>query len=416
MNQVNKDQIKDLANLYDIKTIAEAVAEKGWACLSHTSRKDLSKADVPTIYNDILAKYDNVPESLPAQVTTGMNIYKPYDVRFFKNKYWIVSNGLNYSTGITDTDTATNIAGLNINTTLIVGNNIMLGRTSENKLYKVVDVDNYAEITAPDTFTKDGIWSTVNDGGYIYITTPYRNYAEAENYCIYRIADNASATEIETVATFDYYVYSMCKKGNTWYILTANGVYSTTNLADTSTWTLKQNITNDWKNILYSETFDRFVVLGDYGINKVCYSDDDFTTIHISEVWRPFGESIPVVVGDTIYMRAQGSIYIVYQTFANVTSNWNQIDFSYYGNVTNISLANNNFIVDTESNYIYYYQFIKTVYTDTYIINGSSVTINYYKSDDFKICLTDGGTNDTNLATVYSYLGYYNYYRLDTIN
>lgn len=417
MNQINRDQIRDIADLYDIKVMSQSISDRGYSCLSHTTRKDLSKADVPTIYNDILAKYDNLPESLSIPVITGMNIYRPIDVAYFKEKYYIANGGLYYSNGINNSDTATSIDGAPINTQLIVGNNIMLGRGSDNKMYKIVDIDNYAEISCPDTYNKDGIWSTYKDGsGYIYITIPFRNYTTADNYCIYRIADNSNATEIETVVTFNYYIYSMVKKGDTWFILTSNGVYSTTNLADTSTWTLKQNLTNEWKTILYSESLNRFVVLGDNGINKVAYSDDDFTTIHIEEVWRPFGVSIPIVVGDTIYMRAQGSSYIVYQTFANVASRWNEIDFSYYGNVTNISLANNNFIVDTQSNYIYYYTFSKTVETDTYVINGTSVAINYYNADGFKICLADGGTNDTNLATVYSYLGYYNYYRLDINN
>ena len=46
------------ANLFDIKMLAQAIANKGWFFMGRTTRQDLSKSNVPTIYNNIKTKYD----------------------------------------------------------------------------------------------------------------------------------------------------------------------------------------------------------------------------------------------------------------------------------------------------------------------------------------------------------------------
>ena len=56
---------------------------------------------------------------------------------------------------------------------------------------------------------------------------------------------------------------------------------------------------------------------------------------------------------------------------------------------------------------------VPVIYTDT--ING--IDIKYYKNGDWKICTpTIDVGNDTNLQTVYEYLGYLNYWWIDTAN
>lgn len=421
MNQINREQIKNLANLYDIKVMSQAIADKGWACLSHTTRKDIAKADVPTLYNDILAKYDSMPESMPSSPTQGFSIYNA-TVKYFKGKYWFVSsNHLHYNTVLNDdaslvTISESNFGNGSISWPLIAGNNILLGCFSQN-WYKITDVGEYATITAPESLGEYGVtdFFTYIDDGYIYITIPFDNYY----YSIWRIADNASATEIELVATFSHKVRSLCKKGDTWYIVCDDGVYTTTNLADTTSWELKKSSSGyngNWVTILYSEDADKFIIFG-WGNDQYIYtSTDDFD--NVTEILLNFNQrdSIPVLVGNTIYTQGRGYqvYYLAYQTLDNLSQNWNTVEFSYefsclyYGNKT--------LIITNQNSEMWYYPFGKNMSTDTYVINGTSVAINYYNADGFKICIADGGTNDTNLATVYSYMGYYNYYRLDTGN
>ena len=54
--------------LFDVKTMAEAIVEKGWACLSHNTRKDIAKSDIPTMYNNIFNKFINADKGLDVEI------------------------------------------------------------------------------------------------------------------------------------------------------------------------------------------------------------------------------------------------------------------------------------------------------------------------------------------------------------
>ena len=86
-------------------------------------------------------------------------------------------------------------------------------------------------------------------------------------------------------------------------------------------------------------------------------------------------------------------------------------------------VSNNDiYFTDTNGNYANYGGYtlyfsdpiaVKTIYTDT--ING--IDIKYYKSGDWKICTPDIAVgNDDNLQDVFEYLGYLNYWWIDTTN
>ena len=114
------------ANLYDIKLLTQAIADKGWACLCKSTRQDLSKVNVPTIYNDILDKLNNADETISSFVQKE-SLSAGSSVCYSNGKWFVIKN---QSSGYT-TNIDTPIISLNEPYSIpfnvfIVGNNIVI--------------------------------------------------------------------------------------------------------------------------------------------------------------------------------------------------------------------------------------------------------------------------------------------------
>lgn len=82
-------------SLYDIKILAQSIANKDWCCLSYPTRKDIEKNKIPTIYNDIENKLKSADKEF---ITNGIDVGYPvwYDETTQKY-YFFTNNELRYS-------------------------------------------------------------------------------------------------------------------------------------------------------------------------------------------------------------------------------------------------------------------------------------------------------------------------------
>lgn len=420
--------IKGGGSLFDIKIMSQLLAEngflkeKGWALLCKSTRQDLAKADVPTLYQDIKDKYDNADDSFITATDTsvGKVLYDDTDGR----TYWFTWDSLNYSESMDMSNPHTlTLSEVNYYRYVLLGNNINL----------VFDEAEYMKTTVR---VYDKSWNYIKsfniDGRY------FVKYQKTDNGLV-AVAYDRDESLLQVLRVEDDVQAD--------YSITPN-IYGTYGLTPI-------NIANkiyDNKIYITGRTKEN---IGLGAIFTLEIDINDFTSIHLYQS-DDLGGGYTSAISNLL--KYNNTWYIVYQTYVYSSSNlinWTQgqnlsdgcycaynynnsnyyfvlsdkivttTDFSTYTDVTTYSanvsgfyffFANTStFFLSYISNGIVYGGTVKTVYTDTYSINGNTVEIDYYTKDGFKICLADG-TNDTNLASVYDYMGYYNYYRLDITN
>lgn len=419
MNQINKKQIKDLNNLYDIKTLSQIITDKGWACISKNNDTILDRNS--SVFKDIESKYNNIPFT-PTSLTKGIDLYNARNVTYFKNNYWLNndSDNLYVTNDITEGNVATeiHIGDGTFRSNFVVGDNIMLATKVNNMgVYKIVDVDNVQEVTIPESWNATEILWGCKHNGYIYLTLPYGDGWNPGSI-IYKIRDDASATEIETVVTFDYYIKSIIYVDNLWYIVTNNGIYIATDIEDTSTYELKYEQQDfDGITIFYSEDLNRFVIISaaPFGDYPIYVSDDNFETLNRYDLsLNRSGNIIPVQYNNSLYVWGGdnwgSSYHIRYQTFENITQSWNYEEFGDVGPVYSFFGRGYTSVICC-NNEVYYQGYHKQIRTD--VINN--ISINYYLDEDSntKIILNP---NQENINKVKQYLGYFNYFILNLVN
>lgn len=392
------------SNLNDIKTMAQAIAEKGWAFQCKSTRQDLPKSLVPTLYNDILDKLNNSEKQLQPMTQLSLNGYRvlyssTLNKWFYTNQSKVYeTNNLIFSNVFLNDNISEMICGNNIFVSYVISG-------SNSGKYVIVNLNNneikYITLSSNIPLNSGAIRSIVKDG-YIYVCSVNRS----DFTKIYKFYDDFSITDFETI-TFSKNIYDIQYDNGYWYVLLADGVYKGTDI----------NNPNDFTRIYQTEIYNSsFLIVKDNfscflrGRNwPIKYTYDLYQ--NVSQTGNNFDISYPSNINS--YPKLLNNII---WTTQNMSIDIN--DFSTDTTVYDIKGLdidyNNNTVVFGSSNNMYVAGFVNKQYTDTYIVNGNSVVINYYKYNDFKICLADGGTNDTNLATVYSYMGYYNYFVLDT--
>lgn len=420
-------------NLYDIKLLSQAIADKGFAFMCHTNKRVLQKANIPTLYADIKNKYNNCDASVSGNADYTHNSIT-YDVAtqkcVWKNSGSdiYVSDNLDLSNpqSITLTElyndnqsVRTIICGENINVIFGHFDNTCYIHDKSWNFIKKYDLNAYGEYKIFYKAIEDYIilcfYDNYNSKTYIikindnttadYETTP-NLYVEGEYHHLepYRISkvyngylyisclrytkvsllklninDFTQYTEYETniddgsiltqVGSTSINMTELVIVDNTYYIGAGENVYKSTNLTD-------------WSMI--------------FNIGTYCYCLYDL------------GTTFYLVTNGTIYKTTDFINFTGVKIF-NVSSYNYQFYFFYADNTTLVCSM-------TYPDCYIYGGLVKTVLTDKYSINGSVININYYKYNDFKICLSDGGTNDTNLETVFNYLGYLNYWLIDLTN
>lgn len=415
--------------LYDIKILSQAIAEKGWVFLCKSTRQDLAKADVPTIYADILNKYNNADSGFTFNSSTPTTDNGVWYCET-KKKYYYSNGGHIYESANADLSSPTDLGEFNVGTGIIIGKNINI--TLSASVYHTITVydKNWEQIKTIDTsyYQKcnyrilsdrivlwycagtECIMSTITDDSNATFTISQSNlYNDSYLKNIYSVSD-----------IYDGYIYCVTKAGDGWVgfakILASD--LSVVKNIDYGLFTEFGRPINgsDAKVLCANLTFyNGYFYLANY--HKI-YKSQTLEASSWSEVKQLETTQFFTIVksGNDYYISSNGKIFKTsdFVTFTTIASFAVQSgDYIYF---YNFSASSDNVILSLAESVIYVYgEDAKIVSTDKYVINGSTVTISYYTKDGFKICLADN-TNDTNLATVYSYLGYYNYFRLDTAN
>lgn len=438
MIQINKDQIKDLANLYDIKTLSQAVAEKGWAFLCKNTRQDLEKAYVPTLYQDIKDKYDNCDKGASdVQDKSNIKAITYADGYYYFQEYydpdnWAIKKSANIDLSEAETIDIT-----------------FPDNEYYNTLDKIFVLENYFVFIMSNISTITYIF----DKNFNYITKLSRDFSICrkvnDNVCFawhdfgiwkFNGTTGQFETVVEQVLEDENYRYFPFRANETFTFFfcgwdnrmssNGNGAYASfVNGQLHFGWTdsdnrYKSDIITVGNDNIYAvpdgsewgkSEFLRFYKI-QYNSENSQYVSIPYSTMTVTDHSYPTIPHQIIKDGDTYYIITQYSLLTTsdFSSYSAITYTPEGDYDNFYGFVD----SNSFFVLDKGQDAKYIYSgLVKTVYTDTYSIDGNVVTINYYRNNDFKICISDnGGTNDTNLATIYSYMDYYNYYRLDTAN
>ena len=136
------------ASLFDIKVMSQLVtekdsqllAEKGWALQCKSTRQDLAKADVPTLYQDIKDKYDNADSGFSFNTSTPTTDNGVWYCET-KKKYYYSNGGHICESANADLSSPTDLGEFNARTGIIIGKNINVANSYHKSL--LYDNKNY---------------------------------------------------------------------------------------------------------------------------------------------------------------------------------------------------------------------------------------------------------------------------------
>lgn len=448
-----KDAINELAdressanNLFDIKTISEPIIQKGWSCISYPTQNKLDKADVPTAYDFLKDRLDNaditisnwqslyfnnsirsfiVDNNLLIFNRSNNNLYKCEIGNISDSSTWTQinlssrvgfdpNNEDNYKMLITDKIVCFYLSEYNTNYNLLI---ILNRQTLEE-----VKIINNSTGSSPQyiSLVKDYVYYTINNNTYRFLNTTVANDINPELL--------VSEQDIRLVFKFDgtYYYYIRREGGypRKWWVnktVDFSTIIPIGRLSGYGPDAYKCNFTYDNNGNLYN-------LLPNGQIRK---------SKNI-ETWSGYGtESWE---DTTLDFTNYGSSYQASSDIANIFKNQNGFIIEYtlqdtgycsllyttdminFQSIKNKVSNNDIYFTDTNGNYANYGGYtlyfsdpiaVKTDYTDT--ING--IDIKYYKNGDWKICTPDIAVgNDDNLQDVFEFLGYLNYWWIDTAN
>lgn len=433
-------------NLFNLKTISEPMTQKGWCCISDTQPKRLGKASVPTAYEFLKEKLDNVDSTISNWQSlyfnngirsfivdnnllifnrSNNNLYKCEIGNISDSSTWTQinlssrvsidpNNEDNYKMLITDKIVCFYLSEYNTNYNLLI---ILNRQTLEE-----VKIINNSTGSSPQyiSLVKDYVYYTINNNTYRFLNTTVANDINPELL--------VSEQDIRLVFKFDgtYYYYIRREGGypRKWWVnktVDFSTIIPIGRLSGYGPDAYKCNFTYDNNGNLYN-------LLPNGQIRK---------SKNI-ETWSGYGtESWE---DTTLDFTNYGSSYQASSDIANIFKNQNGFIIEYtlqdtgycsllyttdminFQSIKNKVSNNDIYFTDTNGNYANYGGYtlyfsdpiaVKTVYTDT--ING--IDIKYYKNGDWKICTPDIAVgNDDNLQDVFEFLGYLNYWWIDTAN
>lgn len=415
---------KSGASLFDIKLLSQAIADKGWAFMCHTTRRDLPKTDVPTLYNDIFYKYNNANKEF---VMTESNTAYAVQYDSYSNKFIYRPKSQNklYSSDLVDLSNPTD---LNISDVyeFMLGQNINIVKGYANSYggnYYIYskDWELIRTINLSGEYNNISTYRYVN-GAFLFLVNDNDNFHKV---CyLMKFEDNINVEN--PIISNNFKLLDSNYRGMNISDIIDNKIYITCAGGSNSwdSWFLEINFNdlsyiNIYKSNIPNNTYNNYANITKYedkyyfgSITGVYQSSDlvNWTLVYSLATACYYIEKIDNI----FYIICNGFIittenFLTFNVIISFTGSGNNFVNCYVGNDTYIFNFKNN------PSYLYGGSVLK-IYTDTYTINGTSININYYKYDDFKICISDGGTNDTNLETLYNYLGYLNYWLIDIIN
>lgn len=400
-------------NLYDIKTLSQAIANSGWACLSKTTPSTFNTTT--TIYQDIKNKYDNVPET-PQALTSGyyhgfgMSSYTA--ITKFNGNYYVADNDKilksnTLATGTTPTEIQIQNAAV---TSFMVGQNVILFGDSAGNIYRLNNDDTYVKILNASSGMNTIIFNYKVYDGYIYcMPSSFSNQTGK----FWKVEDSATVSSATLVKTFTYDVFDFVKVDATYYVYAGGNVYATTDLSGnygSAIWTNPTYTSNsDGGNIFYDN--GRFVIcpIKNWDLSYCYYTDNNFSSVSTSSGQIGRNLSVPSVSnGGTIYaLNSDGDSS--YQIKSITISTMTFTDYLSLSGTEIWGLGCNGDIMICSQQRVYYAGTVKQISTDTYVINGSTVTQQYYLGSS-QTKIISGQTDNT--ATIYAGLGYSPYFTL----
>lgn len=448
-----QDAIKELAsresgggfaNLYDTKLLSQAIADKGWAFQGYSTRQDLSKDYIPTVYEDIKTKYDNC-DSAPSSSYTS----------------WLSGNFLHYTLCIDDTYIyatntdmnqqptylkrtlksafpTTNWENTNIDITLLssykgieVGDNLIVfqarrqNQTNKIYVYKKSDLSFIKSIDIKNNGDRNNaVIHLIKVNGIKTFFLSYRT--ENDNYVLSKMEDNVSANEIilRNDLTGNIGLPAYDENTNTFWFWYSNYICKSTDEFQTIESVIISNYMfsmDSFPSVYIKDNVIMFTSMAMLG-SESFYSENGGVTWNY--VKNSYGNNInvgclPAFDGETMYAQVWDSGYDTH-----IYKSTNLKTFSIFMSTETTSAGIEKIVYEPTKDTLFrqeggnvdYIGIVKTVYTDTYTIGGSSINVDYYKYGSFKICVKDGGTNDANIDTVYNALGYENYFVIDDTN
>lgn len=441
-------------NLYDIKTLSQVIIDKGWTYLCNSTKQMLPKAKIPTAYDDIENKYSKVDKELSSFQHITINkgdLYRRFFYDKTTNKYYYLDGSNGFKIYKYDNPQLVNeqlvyqaesgvygysiVAGENI--IVVYAGNITIDGVTKNR-YAVFDKNfnflRYIYSDNPNTrysgyvcFYKKGIFFfgyTLSAGDnhsisiidYIYdnIDVSVVHYISTPFYQEWRNSDCfVGGSCCYTDLIDDKYVYiltnSRGERRRIYRFVIENNNFIIENIGTYQSGA-KANLFY-FKNKFYLFSEALFT-----GTKSIYESSDCSSFSRLRDV--SFGNvKFSISLGDYCIICTDTTAYITYD-MENFEIYEDNIGISANTILNFVNDPSYFYMLGSQSNYANFLgsTLVPKAYTDNYTINGTTVSIQYYKFEDWKICISDGGTNDTNLDTVYNGLGYENYWLLDLAN
>lgn len=438
------------ANIYDIKKLSQAVIEKGWTYLCNATKQMLPKTKIPTVYNDIENKYFNVDKEFlndfsqvvptSAYYCFGVDndyVYSTIDTTW-KLKKTLLSNLPN----VNWVDCGLVEKVINNARTFIfaVGDNLLIALEKVDNNNSIFRIYNKSNMEVLKTYNNAGAGNGNRELPFVKLYTIkgkktfILSYKIENNRCgIVFIEDNINLNIEEKEFPYNSISVPCYVDGDTFLFSSKNiydtqhnyyGYFKTTDKF--ASWSLIRETTGA---LTYDYDLPRLYCFG----NVINVSKSAAYSTDLGVTWQTYSSSDGAI--RNILQYAQANDYYdgkTRYTFSNSTNtnsekilfvtkdgiNYSAIQTS-ANNHKSIVITNDKskIFAQRSGNYILdILDWTKIVYTDNYTIGGVTVAVQYYKFNDWKICISDGGANDTNLDTVYNSLGYANYWLLDRVN
>lgn len=399
-------------NLYDIKTLAQSIADRGWACLSKTTPSTFDTTT--TVYQDIKNKYDNIPRTTSALTiisNTDKRLIRGYNGKYY---YWTWSYD-DYHDKLYECeniDLSNPIVKYTLSNSgvdgFVMGSNIsIIARYNE---YIILNNSTWSIITTITNIGGDDNnqfkdYKIIN--GVIYISTRGGRFIKF---------DDSITSQNYTIIYSDFPVCRISYFEDTdvvWLYggdMTYNNRIRITSTIDFTTYTDKSIYNWDWNTrpITNIEKLNgHYYAIGDYDGKSLEFIEgaSQFTATQVGTATLGSHGQYTIRVGTVYYCYTESACYtttdfISFTLFADYSS--------IAAEVISAIINQNDFLVKTYSGYCYS-GLVKQTSTDTYVINGSTVTQQYYLGSN-QTKIISGQTDNT--ATIYSALGYSPYFTL----
>lgn len=401
MNQINQDQIKDLANLYDIKILSQAIADKGWACLSKEGNF-LSQAQAPTLYNSLVKKLESAEQEPTFTSISGIQTaerLQPRDIVFYNGWYYYVQKGKNAIKRTQDWVTTETVTTGNFdysNMILCYDNLVFIGWSSF--LVYNITRDEFSSVINTSFKTSSEEYSVIentlyfgSDNGWGYVSLDdLDDFTNLEN----NLHIHDSTTERPCF-----------KCGNIWYgfalnLIKGNSFDSITESVDIV------------DRPLCSVKIDNYYLVfggsGQDGNHNTYKVEENGTITKMRDNNLSYPAAKKVVYYKGILFEAD-SYVSHYSTDLGIS--WTEIPDEEVGIYATVVLANDFCAYVDRDGSITQIETTAKEFTDTFVISGNTVTINYAKAQDGTKIVTEF-SQITPMQTIGNYLGYSNYYFL----